>query len=130
MIHEKWDRRISRAKKLTSSYPFAAEGLRFYSHVATFQKSFYEKIQKALVDSAKISSGRPLRYELDLFLLLPEFPGFLSVIERIAPEPLAQAAAELTEKGPAEWQHAVENFWHGDSDLAARADDPKAQAGD
>ncbi len=41
MIREKWDRRISRANELTSSYPFAAEGLRFYSHVATFQKSFY-----------------------------------------------------------------------------------------
>lgn len=129
MIHAKWDRRISRANQLTSSYPFAAEGLRFYSRVATFQKSFYGEIQKALADSPKISSDRPLREELDLFLLLPHFPGFLSMIQQIAPTPLAQAAASLAQKGPAGWQHAIENFWHGDSDLAARADDPEAHAG-
>jgi formate dehydrogenase accessory protein FdhE len=130
MIHEKWDRRISRAKKLTSSYPFAAEGLRFYSRVATFQKSFYGEIQKALADSPKISSDHPLRDELDLFLLLPKSPGFLSVIEQIAPVPLAQAATSLAQKGPAAWQHAIENFWHGDSDLDGRADDPEAHADD
>jgi len=130
MMHAKWDRRISRANQLTSSYPFAAEGLRFYSRVATFQKSFYGEIQKALADSPKISSDRPLRDELDLFLLLPKSLGFLSVIEQIAPVPLAQAATSLAQKGPAAWQHAIENFWHGDSDLAARADDPEAHAGD
>jgi formate dehydrogenase maturation protein FdhE len=130
MIHAKWDRRISRANQLTSSYPFAAEGLRFYTRVATFQKKFYEEIQKALADSPKISADLPLRGELDLFLLLPSFPGFLSMIQQIAPVPLTQAAASLTQKGPAGWQHAIENFWHGDSALAARADDPEANAGD
>lgn len=130
MIHAKWDRRISRANQLTSSYPFAAEGLRFYSRVATFQKSFYGEIQKALADSPKLSSDRPLRGELDLFLFMPKSPGFLSVIEQIAPVPLAQAATSLAQKGPAAWQDAIENFWHGDSDLAARADDPEAHAGD
>ena len=130
MTHAKWDRRISRANQLTSSHLFAAEGLRFYSRVATFQKSFYGEIQKALADSPKISSDRPLRDELDLFLLLPKSLGFLSVIEQIAPVPLAQAATSLAQKGPAAWQHAIENFWHGDSDLAARADDPEAHAGD
>src|SRR6266404_1870781 len=93
MIHAMWDRRIRRANELTSSYAFAAEGLRFYSRVATFQKSLYAEIQKALADSPKISADRPLRDELDLFLLLPKFPRFLSVIEQIAPVPLAQAAA-------------------------------------
>jgi hypothetical protein len=112
MIHAMWDRRIRRANELTSSYAFAAEGLRFYSRVATFQKSLYGEIQKALADSPKISADRPLRDELDLFLLLPKFPRFLSVIEQIAPVPLAQAAAGLAQKGPAGWQHAIENFWH------------------
>jgi len=130
MIHAKWDRRISRANQLTSSCPFAAEGLRFYSRVATLQKSFYGEIQKALADSPKIAADRPLRDELDLFLLLPKSPRFLSVIEQIAPVPLALAATSLAQKGPAAWQHAIETFWHGDSDLAARADDPEAHAGD
>src|SRR5260370_7761125 len=101
MTHAMWDRRIRRANELTSSCSFAAEGLRFYSRVATFQKSLYGEIQKALADSPKISADRPLRDELDLFLLLPKFPRFLSVIDQIAPAPLAQSAPTLPHKGPA-----------------------------
>jgi formate dehydrogenase maturation protein FdhE len=130
MRHAKWDRRISRANELISSYPFAAEGLRFYSQVATFQKSFYEEIQKTVANLPKISADRPLRDELDLFLLLPKFPGFLSVIERIAPVPLAQAAVGLLAKGRAGWQQAIKDFWHGNSGLARGADDPEAHAVD
>jgi formate dehydrogenase accessory protein FdhE len=129
MIHAKWDRRIRRADELTSSYTFAAEGLRFYAHLATFQKSFYGEIQKALADSTKISSDRPLRDELDLFLLLPKFPGFLSVIQQIAPVPLARAAAGLAQKGPAGWQQAIEDFWQGDFETAAAVDDAEPVRG-
>jgi formate dehydrogenase accessory protein FdhE len=118
-----WDARIRRAHELTSSYLFAREGLRFYERVATFQKHLYGDIQKALADSPKISVDRPLRDELDFFLLLPKFPGFLSVIQQIAPQPLAQVAANLARKGPAAWQHAIEDFWHGDSELAEDLDD-------
>ena len=123
MIHAQWDRRIRRATELTSSYPFAAEGLRFYARIGTFQKSLYAEIQQALADSPKISAARPLRDELDLFLLLPNFPGFLSLIQQIAPMPLAQAAAGLAQKGPAGWQQAIESFWHGDLELSATVGD-------
>ncbi len=99
MNEAKWDRRIRRANELASSYPFSAEGLRYYARVATFQKGVYGEIQKALADSPRISSDRPLRDELDFFLLLPKFPGFLSVIRQIAPAPLAQAAATLAIEG-------------------------------
>jgi hypothetical protein len=129
MIHAKWDRRIRRADELTSSYTFAAEGLRFYVRLATFQKSFYGEIQKALADSTKISSDRPLRDELDLFLLLPKFPGFLSVIQQIAPVPLARAAAGLAQQGPAGWQHAIEDFWQGDFETAVAVDDTEPVRG-
>ncbi len=88
MSGAKWDRRIRRANELASSYPFSAEGLRYYARIATFQKGVYDEIQKALADSPKVSSDRPLRDELDVFLLLPKFPGFLSVIQKIAPAPL------------------------------------------
>jgi formate dehydrogenase maturation protein FdhE len=123
-----WDARIRRANDLTSSYPFATEGLRFYTRVATFQKSLFEEMQKALADSPKISSDRPLRDELDLFLLLPKFPGFLSMIEQIAPVPLAHAAAGLAQKGPAGWQHAIEDFWYRDPELDVGADDIEGQS--
>jgi hypothetical protein len=77
MIHANWDRRIGRAIELTSSFPFAAEGLRFYARVATFQKTLYAGIQRSLADSPKSSSARPLRDELDLFILLGD-RGFLA----------------------------------------------------
>jgi formate dehydrogenase accessory protein FdhE len=122
MNDAKWDRRIRRANELASSYPFSAEGLRYYARLATFQKGVYGEIQKALAGSPRISSDRSLRDELDFFLLLPKFPGFLSLIQQIAPAPLAQSAATLAMKGSAAWQHAIEDFWYRDPDLAAGAD--------
>jgi len=127
MIPAQWDRRIGRATELTSSYPFAAEGLRFYTRIANFQRSLYADIQKALADSAKVSDDRPLRDELDLFLLLPKFPGFLSLVQQIAPAPLVQTAAGLAQKGPTAWQQAIGSFWHGDLEtpLGAGALEPQ-----
>ncbi|MGA2377177.1 MAG: formate dehydrogenase accessory protein FdhE [Candidatus Sulfotelmatobacter sp.] len=124
----KWDRRIRRANELASSYPFSAEGLRYYARVATFQKGVYGELEKALADSPKISSDRPLRDELDFYLLLPKFPGFLSMIQQIAPAPLAQAATTLARKGSAAWQRAIEDFWYGDPDLVAGQEDARAEA--
>jgi len=118
----KWDRRIRRANELASSYPFAAEGLRYYARVATFQKSVYGEIERALANSPRISSDRPLRDELDVFLLLPKFPEFLSVVREIAPGPLAHAAATLALKGSVAWQRAIEDFWYTDSELAGVED--------
>jgi formate dehydrogenase accessory protein FdhE len=123
MSDAKWDRRIRRANELASSYPYSAEGLRYYTRVATFQKNLYREIQKALEDTPKISCDRPLRDELDLFLLLPRFPEFLSVIRQIAPTPLAQVSSALAQKGPAAWQHAIEDFWYGEPELAGAVDD-------
>jgi formate dehydrogenase accessory protein FdhE len=118
MIQAQWDRRIRRANELASSYSFAAEGLRYYSRVATFQKSLYVDIERALADSPAAESSGSLRDELDLFLLLPNFPRFLALIEQIGPAPLAQAAGGLARKGTAGWQRAIEDFWHGDLDTA------------
>lgn len=123
MIDKKWDRRVRRATELASTYPFSAEGLSYYARVATFQKSLYAEIQKALAESPKSSADRPLRDELDLFLLLPKFPGFLSVIQKIAPAPLAEAAASLAEKGTGGWQRAIEEFWQGDAELTPAEND-------
>jgi FdhE protein len=119
----KWEARIRRATALISKHPFAAEGLRFYADVATFQKSLYNEIEAALADSPAISAARPLRDELDLFILLPRFSPFLSLIQRIAPAPLAQAAAGLTGGGPAARQRALANFWQADPELAGVADE-------
>jgi formate dehydrogenase maturation protein FdhE len=118
MTDAKWDRRIRRATELTAAHPFAAEGLLFYTRVATFQRGLYTDIEKTLAGSTKASGHRPLRDELDLFLLLPKFSGFLSIVQQVAPPPLARAAAALAQKGPAAWQQVVENFWHGDLEIS------------
>jgi formate dehydrogenase accessory protein FdhE len=123
MIDPKWDRRIRRANELESTYPFAAEGLRYYARVVAFQKSLYADFGKALADSPKISDDRPLRDELDLFLLLPRFSGFLSMIQYAAPAPLAEAAAHLAQKGTAGWQRAIEELWHDESVSDTAVDD-------
>ncbi|MFZ0882482.1 MAG: formate dehydrogenase accessory protein FdhE, partial [Candidatus Acidiferrales bacterium] len=132
MTDAKWDRRIRRATELTSAHPFAAEGLRFYTRIATFQRSLYADIQKALAGAAKAPADRPLRDELDLFLLLPKFSGFLSTVQQVAPPPLARAAAALAQKGPAAWQRAIEDFWHSDLDMpllaAGNLDDDQSES--
>jgi FdhE protein len=107
-----WDRRIRRANELTSFYPFAAEGLRFYARLASFQRSLYREAQEASNGSAKAPVEKPLREELDLFFLLPKFSGFLALIQQIAPAPLAQAAADLARGGTLRWQQVIEEFWH------------------
>jgi hypothetical protein len=119
MIDGKWDHRVRRANELGSTYPFAAEGLRYYARVVAFQKSLHADFGKALADSPKIADDRPLREELDLFLLLPRFPGFLSMIQHVAPAPLAEAAAHLAQKGTAGWQRAMEDFWQRGLDAPA-----------
>ena len=45
------------------------------------------------------------------------------MIQQIAPAPLAQAAATLAMKGSAAWQHAIEDFWHGEPEVAGGVDD-------
>jgi len=122
MNDAKWDRRIRRANELATFYSFAAEGLRYYARVATFQKELYGEIRKALGNSPKTSSDRPLRDELDFFLLLPKFPRFLSVIQKISPAPLAQAANALSIKGSAAWQRTIEDFWYTDFELVGVED--------
>ncbi|MGA9482480.1 MAG: formate dehydrogenase accessory protein FdhE, partial [Candidatus Acidiferrales bacterium] len=132
MTDAKWDRRIRRATELASTQPFAAEGLRFYTRIATFQRSLYADIQKALTGATKAPADRPLRDELDLFLLLPKFSGFLSIVQQVSPPPLAHAAAALAQQGPAAWQRVIEDFWHSDLDMpvltAGNLDDDQSES--
>jgi FdhE protein len=93
----KWDRRIERADELAAKHPFAAEALSFYARIAGFQKSLY----------AGLGNGRgSLRGELELSILLPWFAPFLSLIESIAPPPLARSAAGMRSA-------VLQEFWAG-----------------
>jgi FdhE protein len=96
MIRSKWDQRIRRADELAAEYPFAAEVMRFYSHVTRFQKDLYAGM-------AGVGS--------DLSLLSPRFPDFLSHIAAAAPGPIAQCARDLRKREPAYWLESLTSFW-------------------
>ena len=42
-----WQQRMRRAEKLAAQYPFAAEILGFYVHLARFQESLYQRLERA-----------------------------------------------------------------------------------
>lgn len=128
MKQTEWDRRIRRAKDLASAYPFAAEGLSFYSSLATFQRSLYTDVQRALADPSRSSSSGSLQGQCDFFLLLPKFSGFLALIEQIAPPPLAQAAVALAGKGSPGWKLAIEDFWQGGIEVSTIETEEEEQA--
>jgi FdhE protein len=75
-----WDQRTRRAGELAAAYPFAADVLRFYHRVVTFQKGLCWHLHESSVS--------------DLDALVPKFPEFLSEIAVGVPGPIAQFARE------------------------------------
>jgi FdhE protein len=115
MNHGKWDARVRRANQLATEHPYAAEGLKFYERLTRYQKSLYSEIQTASGAAKVRRMGGALRGEFDAFLLLPRFGAFLSLMEEVAPAPLALATKELREKGGGRWQEVLKQFWESDS---------------
>jgi FdhE protein len=98
-----WDRRIARAGELSEKHAAVSELLKFYQQLVRFQKSVYEQLSSAP--------------EHDLAVLLPCFPGLISLVKTAGSPALAQAAAELEQDPPQDrlellesiWQHQVES---------------------
>jgi FdhE protein len=111
MTGRKWERRIARAQELAEEHSFAAEGLRFYGQVASFQQSLYESLALGSGPAKKFRMPGSLRDELELFPLLPWFASFLGFVGDIAPPPLAQAAAELRAAEAGRWEEVLDSFW-------------------
>jgi len=111
MRTSKWDARIRRARELASTYPFAAEGLRFYERIAQFQESLYSDIESRPVLQLAIPSLALTRPELDFILLLPRFRALLSLIEASGPAPLSSFAGDLRGQGAQRWQNVLAAFW-------------------
>jgi FdhE protein len=129
MRNGKWDARIARARELVPAYPSAAEGLRFYGHIAQFQKSLYAELENQCGTEQVARLPGTLQQELDLFVLLPRFAAFLGIIEKNAPAPLAAAAVELRGAGGTIWQEILTGFWqseHGSDPLAGEGASPDA----
>ncbi len=115
----KWDRRIERARELAAAQPAAAEGLRFYQRIAGFQRTLYAQVEAQLGTDRETRPPGSLREELDLFVLLPSFPLFLSLVEDAAPGPLSRSAAELSAQGAGRWQDVLHELWRAGADVPA-----------
>jgi formate dehydrogenase accessory protein FdhE len=113
-----WDRRIHRADELAAQFPFAGEGLRFYSRIAAFQSGLYAEFYKLSANRPTISAEQPLREELDLNFLLPKFAELLFLIGEIAPSLLAQSAYEVARAGSQSWGKILTDFWNSDMELS------------
>jgi FdhE protein len=105
-----WQLRIRRAEKLAAQYPYAADILTFYIHLARFQEELYNRL-----DRAEGSAGVPPASSLETHslsldpaastarVLLSAFPEFLSLLEKKGPEALSEVARDLSAADPASW---------------------------
>jgi FdhE protein len=100
-----WQQRIRRAEHLAAQYPFAAEILGFYIHLARFQEGLYRRFERAAGNSA-VSLSDP-----DLSELLASFPSFLTLVEEKAPARLAQVARDLGSSNPNSWPDLFTECW-------------------
>ena len=107
----KYPARIKRAELLAARYPFSAEILTFYRHIAAFQKDFYESLPKAWGKRPVVPANGNLRSELNTSLLLPRFVNFISLVESYAPAPLATFANTLGKNTDRDLTATLEKFW-------------------
>ncbi len=106
-----YDKRIDRAKHLAAEYPFAAKPLKFYTHVAQFQKELFSHLTKEWGEQPVLPRNGDLRSELNFMILLPRYSSFLAVVETNAPQPLAAAASELSRDGSNSWIEVLSEYW-------------------
>ncbi|MGA7379647.1 MAG: formate dehydrogenase accessory protein FdhE [Terriglobales bacterium] len=102
-----WQQRIRRAEQLAAQYPFAAEILGFYIHIADFQQSLYQRLEKASDKKAPVSLAGPLRSPE----FMRGFPAFLSLVEEKAPAQFAQIARDLRKASSASWPDLLSHCW-------------------
>ncbi|MGA9968031.1 MAG: formate dehydrogenase accessory protein FdhE [Terriglobales bacterium] len=111
MKRSKWDQRIQRADELTSAHPFAAEAMRFYKGVATFQKELYAHVDAARGNGSGKKAAGLFNEDLNLPLLLPKFPEFLSRVSAFSPRPVAESAARLRTQPAATVEEMLAFHW-------------------
>ena len=106
-----YNARIRRAERLASKYPFAAEVLRFYRHIAEFQRDLYANLPLKWGSQPLARPQGTIRSELNLVVLLPHFKPWLDLVGRSAPPPLAQTAGEFAAESSNSLIAAFGDFW-------------------
>ena len=108
-MKNRWNARIERATELISTYPYAAQVLRFYAQVVMLQQQMYFEFEQAPTRFFKLDGDG--RRQLNLEALRPDFAKFLVNVRQFAPTTLAEAAQGLLEKGSVSWASLLESFW-------------------
>jgi len=119
MKQSKWDQRIARADELAIAHPFAADVLRFYKSVVGFQKTLYLHFEKAAGNNGKKRVSGLISEDLNLQLLLPRFPEFLSNVATVAPPEIARSASDLKAQPAGRWHDLLSHHWQTLSDFRA-----------
>ncbi|MGH9501004.1 MAG: formate dehydrogenase accessory protein FdhE [Terriglobales bacterium] len=101
-----WRQCIRRAEQLAGQHAFAAEILGFYVHIARFQESLYQRLERSPDTFPAPSTGLP-----DSPDLLASFPAFLSLVEETAPEQFAQTAHAVRESLSGSWPDLLNHCW-------------------
>ena len=101
----RWPRRAARAEQLISSYPAAAEALRFYAALAGVQASLLDTTALVLRPAARFAEA------LDAEAAGALVPTLLEALLPIAPATLARAAEDMRHENPSVWHDAIVRWW-------------------
>jgi formate dehydrogenase accessory protein FdhE len=121
MSASQYDLRIARADHLATQYPFAAQALNFFKAVTVEQARLHEDVARrspALGDAANLRRGILPAPEM-----IGRFPEFLSHLEAVSPEPLAESARALSERSQEDWQELFALCWDSTFQPPAAASD-------
>lgn len=100
-----WHERIERAEELASTHEFAADVLRLYAEIATFQQELYLWIEQS---SANLTTGTA---PAELSDLLTSFPAFLRLLTQHAPATLRSFAASQLDGAALSHSDLLNIFW-------------------
>jgi len=111
MSERDWQRRIDRADELAKRHDSAAEILRFYAKVLSYQAELYRELQGAkwTADPGPNPFASALTPEA-----ARGFRRFLKAIEGSGPAKLAEAAAQVGAHGLDKHHELLAAFWEGD----------------
>jgi len=99
-------------------YPSASEPLRFYAGLATLQLALVTAHADAIRRAATFSAS------LDCHVVADAMPALLSTLIRIAPAPLAAAAAEMAGQSRASLLDFIETSWRERANTESRRGGP------
>lgn len=108
-----YDARIRRARYLADNFAFAREILIFYARLADFHRNLYSQLPQSS-PSSPASGMDPValfRAPLDFPTLIPLFPNFLLLLQRVSPQPIRDAARQISQQGPSTWTTLFRSYW-------------------